>query len=50
MKLVSQALQGVYEFEYSHFNDERGALAKPYHAGSLGEYGLKADFKELQTN
>ena len=47
MKLVSQALQGVYEFEYPHFSDERGGFAKPYHAGSLGEYGLKADFKEF---
>ncbi len=47
MKLISQELQGIYEFEYPRFSDERGGFAKPYHAGSLGEYGLKADFKEF---
>ena len=47
MKLISQALQGVYEFEYPHFSDERGGFAKPFHAGSLSEYGLNSDFKEF---
>jgi len=47
MKLVSQALQGVYEFEYPRFSDERGGFAKPFHSGSLSEYGLNTEFKEF---
>jgi len=47
MKLISQALQGVYEFEYPHFNDERGGFAKPLNAGALSEYGINSNFKEF---
>jgi len=47
VKLISQILHGVYEFEYSLFSDDRGAFAKPFHAGLLSEYGLHSDFKEF---
>jgi len=47
MKLVSQALEGVFEFEYPNFGDERGGFAKPFHAGSMSEYGLNSNFKEF---
>ena len=46
MKFVGQPLGGLFEFEYPRFSDERGGFAKPFHSGSLSEYGLSADFKE----
>ena len=47
MKFVGQPLGGLFEFEYPRFSDERGEFAKPFHSGSLSEYGLSADFKEF---
>ena len=47
MKLIDQPLEGLYEFEYPCFNDERGEFAKPFHSGSLSEYGVNTDFKEF---
>ena len=47
MKFISEPLEGLYEFEYPRFLDERGVFAKPFHSGSLSEYGVNADFKEF---
>lgn len=43
---IETSIPGVYEIEFFHMKDDRGAFVKTFHQGSLAAEGLETDFAE----